>query len=80
MIFSDSRAETFEQCLDLANNNQKFQATLTNLNNGKHIINVLHIWDNIFNQKARVELIIVSSARFKISKVPRAVFCGGCLQ
>lgn len=80
MIFSDSRAERFKQKLKLSSNNQKFQATLTSLNLGENLINVLHIWDNLFKSKGQKELIIVSSARFKISKIPRAVFCVGCLQ
>lgn len=80
MTFSDSRAETYAQKLKPLSNNQKFQATLTSLKYGENLINVLHIWDNFVKSKGGVELINVSSARYKILKSRRAVFCVGCLQ
>lgn len=80
MIFSDSSINENASNVFVKPNNLNSLSRITKLNLGENLINVLHIWDNIFNQKARVELIIVSSARFKISKVPRAVFCVGCLQ
>lgn len=80
MIFSDSRAETYAQKLKLLSDNQKFQATLESLKRGENLINVLHNWDNLFKSKGGVELINVSSARYKILKIRRAGFCVGVFQ